>query len=643
MAASKSNNFDKGCYAAQRLQMMRSAPGQVARPSLRDPQPPPQFTENSSAKAKHMVNSSRAVDGAPPLISPQLERRATRPRIMPSTWRLKIEIPNETTRSSVHATSTGEEKLKGAVLTSLTAIALVGLGLIRADPLSVGENQNGPEVVNESYHDTSLPVREYPSEFAAVVPAFRVQPLHRRALPSEAAVEQRDEAEQLFTLPAVSATISHNFDGMPDSANGSFVTVPSDSNLSVGATQVVEVINTAYQVFNKSTGASVQAPKQISSIFTGVAGMCGQGTSGPYTDPIVLYDKKAGRWFISIIASNAGFTTGIECIAVSSSSNATGTYHRYVFSFGTNVFNDYDKFGVWPDAYYGSYNLFSRSFLGAKACAYQRSAMLAGTTAKAICFTNTNEFSFLLSDLDGATAPPAGEPNFFVDLFSTTSLHEFKFHVDFVIPNNSKFTGPVTIPVKSFTPACGFLTTVCVPQAGVSDQLDTLSDRLMFRLAYRNFGTHESLAVNHAVKGSIAPAGVRWYEIRNPNGAPPTVFQSGTLAGGSASLWMGSVAMDKVGDMALGFSESSSLIHPKIAFTGRMPSDPVATMEGITTIFAGNGSQTGKNSDRWGDYTGMAIDPSDDCTFWYVDQYIPSNGVFNFHTRLASFKFSTCL
>jgi len=521
---------------------------------------------------------------------------------------------------------------------------LVALGLVGT--ASRAEAQTGPEIVNEIYHDTSLPVSQYAAGLPLTTPTLRVRPLPRRVLPA-AGSAQPDAVEQLSPFPPVSATISHNFDGIPDSANGKLAGVPPDPNLSVGATQVVAVINTAYQVFNKSTGASAQSARQISSIFTGVGGLCGQGTTSPnYTDPIVLYDKQAGRWLIAIVAANSLFTIGNECIAVSSTSDATGAYHRYVFSFGTNIFNDYDKFGVWPDAYYAAFNLFSPSqFLGARACAFQRSAMLAGASAKAICFTTkTSESSLLPSDLDGATAPPAGEPNFFVDLFSATALHLFKFHVDFTTPANSKFTGPTAIAVTSFTQACAPSGT-CVPQPGTTDQLDSLGDRLMFRLAYRNFGTHESLVVNHAAKTSVAASGVRWYEIRSPN-ATPVVFQQGTLTNGSISLWMGSMAMDKVGDLALGFSESSITIHPTVAFTGRMPSDPLGTMEGISTIFAGQGSQTGgtaNGGNRWGDYSGMAIDPSTDCTFWYVNDYIPSNGDFNFPPRIASFKFPTCM
>jgi hypothetical protein len=350
----------------------------------------------------------------------------------------------------------------------------------------------------------------------------------------------------------------------------------------------------------------------------------------------VLYDKIAGRWIISILAGNSNFSTGHECIAVSNSSDATGRYHRYEFAFGDNNFNDYPKFAVWPDAYYASYNLFTPNSVSALACAYDRVAMMAGRSAVVVCFNTPSEFSFLPSDLDGSNLPRRGEPNFFVDLATTSSLHLFRFH-DFATPRRSTFIGPVEIRVHNFAPACGGGT--CIPQPGTDQQLDSLADRLMFRLAYRNFLTHESLVVNHSVQTGAAPSGVRWYEIRHPNGRP-SVFQQGTVKNGALSLWMGSVAMDKDGDIAAGFSESSKGVHPAIAFTGRVPSDPPGTMASPKFIRLGKGSQLKTN--RWGDYTSLAIDPSDDCTFWYVDQYMPSNGVLNFHTRIASFKFESC-
>jgi len=494
----------------------------------------------------------------------------------------------------------------------------------------------------DAYHDTSLPVRDYSMEVPQGGKRHEVEHPRPRRILAGASVPVVDRAEQAYIAPPVSAVIGLNFEGIPNSANGKALEgVPSDSNLAVGATQVVETINTAYEVYDKTSGKSLFGPQQISALFTGLPGLCGQGVhSFNYTDPIVLYDQMANRWIITIIGSNSSFTEGNECIAVSESSDATGKYYRYVYKFGANVFNDYDKLSVWPDAFYASYNLFGpNNYIGADACAYDRSAMLSGSAAKAICFTNANEFSFLPSNLDGATPPPSGEPDFFVDLFSSTALHLFRFHVDFVNPKNSTFQGPVRIAVNAYTMACRGGT--CIPQPDTNQKVDSLGDRLMFRLAYRNFGDHESLVVNHSVLTSKAASGARWYEIRDPNGTA-AVFQQGTLTSGGNSLWMGSIAMDKVGNMALGFSESkSTTLHPSVAFTGRIPSDAVNTMESLKTIFNAKGSETDTN--RWGDYTSMVIDPVDDCSFWYVDQYIPTTGSgINLRTRIASLKFSTC-
>jgi hypothetical protein len=500
-----------------------------------------------------------------------------------------------------------------------------------------------PEVVYDSYHDTSLPVSDYSMDVPKGRRSAREieRPRPGRIL-SGAEVPVRDLAEQSTELaPPVSAMIGLNFEGIPNSANGqSLEGIPSDVNLAVGTTQVVETINTAWQVFDKTTGKSVFGPQQISAIFTGMSGLCGQGQTFNWTDPVVLYDQIANRWIINQIAADSSFATGNECIAVSESSDATGKYHRYAYTFGNQVLNDYDKLSVWPDAYYASYNLFGGSgFIAADTCAYDRAAMLTGAKAKAVCFQSPNEFGLLPSNADGATPPPAGEPNFFVDLFPSSSLHLYRFHADFAHPAKSKFTGPVTIPVKAYTMACGGGT--CIPQPGTTQQLDSLGDRLMFRLAYRNFGDHQTLLASHSVMTSKAASGERWYEIRDPKGAAK-VFQQGTITKGGDSLWMGSLAMDKAGDIALGFSESNGkTLHPSLAFTGRVPSDSLNTMESVASIFTAKGSATDAN--RWGDYSSMVVDPGDDCTFWYINQYIPkTGGSVTFHTRVASLKFPTC-
>jgi hypothetical protein len=312
-------------------------------------------------------------------------------------------------------------------------------------------------------------------------------------------------------------------------------------------------------------------------------------------------------------------------------------------------FPDYPKLGVWPDGYYGTFNMFSgNSFVGAKACSFNRTAMLSGAAATEICFQLSSSFGGLLpSDLDGATVPPAGSPNFLLN-FGTNLLNLWKFHVSFTTPANSTLIGPTSLSVAAFSEACGGGT--CVPQAGTRQQLDSLADRLMYRLAYRNFTTapaHESLVVNHSVRvsgggkhSSTEVDGVRWYEIRSPNGTP-AVFQQGTYSPDSNSRWMGSIAMDKVGDIAIGYSVSSSQISPAIRFAVRVPADPAGTLEPETSIFEGTGSQL-RNLNRWGDYSSMVIDPVDDCTFWYTNEYLKSSGTFNWSTRLGSFKLSAC-
>ncbi|MDE3166074.1 MAG: hypothetical protein KGN36_09725, partial [Acidobacteriota bacterium] len=222
--------------------------------------------------------------------------------------------------------------------------------------------------------------------------------------------------------------------------------------------------------------------------------------------------------------------------------------------------------------------------------------------------------------------------------FGNNLLQLWKFHVDWTTPANSTFAGPQNVPVASFSAACNGGGT-CIPQLGTSQQLDSLADRLMFRLAYRNFSDHESLVVNHAVTAGSS-VGVRWYELRSPNGAP-AIYQQGTFAPDSYYRWMGSIAMDQAGNIALGYSKSSSGIYPAVAFTGRVPTDPLGTLQAETLIQSGGGSQL-RTLSRWGDYSSMSIDPVDDCTFWYTNEYLKSSGTFNWSTIIGTFRFPGC-
>src|SRR5438552_2554501 len=196
----------------------------------------------------------------------------------------------------------------------------------------------------------------------------------------------------------------------------------------------------------------------------------------------------------------------------------------------------------------------------------------------------------------------------------------------------------IAISVAGYTELCNGGT--CVPQAGTTQQLDSLADRVMYRLAYRNFGDHEALVVNHSVAPTAGGGGIRWYEIRSPGGTP-TVYQQSTYAPDARYRWMGSAAMDRVGDIAVGYSLSSPTMNPAIAYTGRTPTDPLSTLQAETTLINGTGSQLG-GLKRWGDYSSMAIDPVDDRTFWYTTEYLTASGTFNWHTRVGTFKLATC-
>jgi hypothetical protein len=487
-----------------------------------------------------------------------------------------------------------------------------------------------PDVFRDIKHDTSPALRNIPTRRAeGLSQVIPVRPTHE----PEAATNQPDPVLQTSAGAKAATTAGLNFDGV--GANGF---APPDTNGAVGATQFVQWVNVEFAVYDKSSGKLVTGPSAGNSLWTGFGGQCEAHNDG---DPIAQYDKAAGRWVLAQPVYEQPYT---YCIAVSTTSDATGTYNRYAFPMPN--FPDYPKLGVWPDAYYGTFNLFNgNSFLGAYACAFDRASMLTGAAATEQCFQAGSSFGSLLpSDLDGSTAPPSGSPDFFLN-FGSNSLNLWKFHVDFANSANSTFTGPTNLSVASFSETCGG--GACVPQLGTKQQLDSLADRLMYRLAYRNISGTESLVVNHSVAtstggrhGSVSGSGIRWYELRNPNGAP-TVYQQATFAPDSNYRWMGSIAMDKNGDIAVGYSVSSSQINPEIHYTGRLATDALNTLESESTIINGTGSQT-KSLNRWGDYSSMSIDPVDDCTFWYTNEYLVSNGTFNWNTRIASFKFSGC-
>ena len=493
----------------------------------------------------------------------------------------------------------------------------------------------------------ALPVNKRPRRVIPVLPLRH--PHATRAGP--AAHVKRDSVLQSKTNPVLQNRLAAphmpgtqlNFDGISYPGVNCFC-APPDTNGAVGATQYVQIVNTGLQVFDKSTGASVLGPESIQSLWSGFGGPCETFGLG---DPVVAYDQMANRWVITEFAS---FPPSYECIAVSQTSDATGAYNRYAFNMGStfgNFFYDYPKLSVWPDAYYMSINIFDASgssFLGPQPFAFDRTAMLAGNPATVIStgMLGPNDNQLMPASLDGSTLPPAGAPNPFTEIGSNASAWAvWRFHADFANPANSTFTKAGSLTPDPFTPLCPN-TRACVPQLGSNDGLDALGDRSMFRNAYRVLPNGQEALVGNMAVESNGVAGIRWWQIDNATSGTPAFVQQSTYQPDSTWRWMGSAAMDALGNLAIGFSASSPSINPQIRYAGRLAGDPPNTLDqGEVTLIAGTGSQIG-TANRWGDYSSLTIDPTDDCTFWYTTEYYTTTSAFNWSTRIGSFKFPNC-
>ena len=488
----------------------------------------------------------------------------------------------------------------------------------------------------DSRHDESPKLRDIPKIREGLQPREESEPnppIDLKHTDSRDPVVQRAPAVPKMPGPVL------NFDGI------AFPGVvcncaPPDTNGEVGLTQYVQTVNEGLQVFSKSTGASVYGPVNIATIWSGFGGVCETNGDG---DPVLLYDQLANRWLVSYFAGATAATD--ECIAISSGSDATGSYYRYDFHLGSN-FYDYPHLGVWPDGYYLSENVFDAAgttYLGPQPFVFDRDHMLNGQAASFISTAaplGGAASPMLPADLDGSALPPAGAPESFVQFPSSGTYTTYHFHADFGTPANSTWTTFAAPAAAGFSLLCP-TSRACVPEPN-GDHLDGIGDRLMFRLAYRNFGDHESLVGNYSVS-SGAVAGIRWFELRNVSNGPETVYQQSTYQPDTTWRWMGSAAMDASGDLAVGFSVSSPSIAPGLRYAGRLAGDPLNSLaQGEATLFDGGGSQSGSGN-RWGDYSDLTIDPVDDCTFWYTNEYYPAGSTaFNWRTRIGSFRFPSC-
>jgi len=481
---------------------------------------------------------------------------------------------------------------------------------------------------------------------------------------ADSALQAGTDEAAASTLAPLAAISGLNFLGLGTGFAGySLQASVPDTNAAVGPTQIVEWVNESFVVLNKSNGHVEYGPTNGNTLWHAQGGPCATYNN---LDPIVQFDKLAKRWvmMMPIFPEPAHF-----CVAVSSGSDAvTSTWHLYSFVTpgnsslcgGCRPGPDYPKWAVWPDGYYVSYaqSGTSGNYIGPGVCVVDRAAMLKGAAAANMqCFTQTgtNYGAMLPADADGTTAPPSGSPEYFMAFdYNDQSLDLWKFHVNWTTPSQSTFTGPTNIHVAAFSEPCGetrteltYTTGHCIPQAGTSQGIDSYGDRLMYRLAYRNFGSYASLVANHTVSigNGTSQTGIRWYELRNA-GSGFSLHQQGTYSPNSNYRWMGSIAMDKKGDIGLGYNVSGSGLHPSIRYTGRLSTDPLGQMQSEYDVLSNAGVALGSQTTtyHWGDYSSLAVDPSDDCTFWYATEYIASSSSPNNHwaTRIASFKFPGC-
>jgi hypothetical protein len=416
---------------------------------------------------------------------------------------------------------------------------------------------------------------------------------------------------------------------------------PPDTTGDVGPNNYVQLVNsTKVAIYNKN-GSLAKPAFELSTLFP--PGSCNPNNDG---DPQVVYDPIADRWVLAQfhdLSPTPDSGPFFLCFAVSQTPDPTGAYFTYAFP--TPDFPDYFKVGVWPSGYYVSSNESTYT-----AYAFDRAKMLAGDpTASGIRFPGESNM-LLPADVDGVRFPAGSEGGLFYT-FKDGAFHGGSDRIDldqltpnFGNPSASSFSTIATLPVTPFTyTVCGFFNLACIPQSGSAQNVDAVSEWPMQRFAYRRFGDHEALVGNFTVGGGSATPGaaIRWFELRN-TGGNWSLFQEGTFdPGGGLNRFMGSISMDVEGNIALGYSASSSAAFPSIRYATRAPSDPAGTMGAEQVMQAGSGSQTSA-AHRWGDYSAMSVDPVDDCTFWYTNEFYPATAVGAWHTAIGNFKVPSC-
>lgn len=515
---------------------------------------------------------------------------------------------------------------------------------------------------------------------------------------ASAAVEQKAQGTRAPAALFESLDgLGFGFEGPQGKAN---VRNPSDNSLAVGPNHIVQIVNTRMAIYTKkgkrfnTTGKVLYGPVVTNAVFAGFGGHCETRNNG---DAVVRYDQLAGRWLIVMpifgrapvrpdqpepgkdgqpaqisppgrpaqpgapfqlvlppqpnptnpnraAPATSGQGPYSICYAISVNSDPLGQYYRYEFL--RPFFPDYPRPAIWPDGYYVPTST-SDDLIQKHACVVDRSKMLKGQPATEQCFVIDGVNFLNNADIDGMGLPPRGAPNIMMaaggaqlkNILADDSIFAWKFHVDWQTPANTKITGPMKISVAPYQYLCGGQLTNCVPQPGTDRRLDAQGDKIMARLVYRKVNGHESIVAVHSVNTAAGGGGVRWYEFRLDQHRDPILYQQGTYAPDNFYRWMASPAIDRQGNIGIGYSFGGPPNFAGQRFAARLASDPLGQLTLHETVLVeGEGSQ---NVMRWEDYAQTAMDPSDDCTIWYVGDYIKRDAT-NYSSRIGAFRLPGC-
>ncbi len=563
---------------------------------------------------------------------------------------------------SIHA-----RKRTAALLAVTSAVA----ALVTANPVTQAAGASPiakPVFTDAVAHDLSPSLALLAAQSRATKQTASPLAAERGPLPSGSDQFSGDAARQTAGATALVGPTIQNFEGAASQDNFNvfgFRVNPPDPNGEVGPNHYVETVNLTFSIYSK-TGTALVPPTAIGALWKGFAVA---DCTDPSGDPVVLYDQFMDRWLLS------QFTTRgpeyFNCVAISATSDPTGAYYRYAFSTGLN-FPDYPKYGNWTDSYvittreFGPTNEYGIGVYG-----LEKNKMVNGQPARMVRFFLDGNNPTILplvgdgllpADVDGNTKPRTdaaiplvgSQDDNWVYGATSDALNVWNLSVKWRATPIASIAFASQLPVASFDSdfPCKPGSRDCLPQPAITNPhqyLDILSyrQRPTWRLAYRNWGTYESLVTNQSVEALPGIAGMRWYELRR-TGSSYSVFQQGTYApNDGVHRWMGSVAQDKRGNMAAGYSVvNATTVYPGIRYSGRTAGAALGTFDlGEGVIVNGSGVQTTTNS-RWGDYTSMTVDPVDDCTFWYVNEYYTAAGQASsragWQTRIASFKLPGC-